>query len=79
MEIIPTKDFKQIEVIDPNTNKNRSCYLVKYEKQRYKTARIGTLAYYRYFEGNQADPLDGRVEGVTFTPVSYTHLTLPTN
>lgn len=40
--------------------------LVKYVNRRYPTIRVGTLAYFRQFEGNQADPLDGAVEGLEF-------------
>ncbi len=68
MITVPLRQFQSIKVIDPVTAQDRSCYLVKYEKRRYETIRIGTLAYYRNIEGHQGDALDGRVEGIVFEP-----------
>ena len=58
--------FKKIEIIDPTTMQKKYCHLIKYEKNRHETIRIGTLEYYRDMEGNQSDPYDGRVKGVVF-------------
>ena len=71
MDISTLREFKKIEVNDPYTNQSRKCFLVKYENERYQTARIGTLAYYRNLENNQGDPYDGRVEGLIVAPGKY--------
>jgi len=71
MDIASLREFNRIEIIDPYTNQPRDCFLVKYEKERYPTVRIGTLSYFRDLEGNQSDPLDGRVEGLVFAPGKY--------
>ncbi|MDH5369512.1 MAG: hypothetical protein OEW99_05780 [Gammaproteobacteria bacterium] len=51
---------------DHKTGRTRKCYLVKYEKHIYNSIRIGSLEYYRKIEGNQSDPMEGRVEGIIY-------------
>lgn len=71
----PDKEFQSVEVIDPSTGHPRNCFLVKYEKRRHRTMRIGTLEYFRNIEANQGDQFDGRVEGVEFAPDKDTPIT----
>lgn len=60
------RKFDPYEITDHKTGKTRKCYLVKYEKRIYGTIRIGTLEYYRQIEGNQSDPMEGRIEGLVY-------------
>lgn len=62
------RQFKPTMVNDPMTGEARQCHLVKYEKKQYETVRIGTLEYFRKIEGNHADAMDGKVDGVEFKP-----------
>lgn len=60
------REFIPNYIVDPVTGENKKCYLVKYENKEYKTVRIGTLEYYRKIEGNQADLMEGKVEGIIY-------------
>lgn len=72
---IPSREFKPVNVVDPDSGINRDCFLVKYERRQYGTIRVGTLEYFRNLEANQGDHLDGRVEGVVFEPGQDTRVT----
>ena len=59
---MPTQ--RTTRVVNPATNENRGLRLVSYADKKYSTIRVGTLECFREMEGTQADPLDGRIEGL---------------